>query len=340
MSVRLKPVREQVIVITGASSGIGLATAREAAKRGARVVLAARNGDALAAIERDIRAAGGDALAVPTDVGSREQVQHLADEAVRRYGRFDTWVNNAGVGLFGRLEEASDEDHRKIFETNFWGLVYGSLIAVGHLKVQGGGALINLGSVASELGFPMQGMYAASKHAILGFTDSLREELIAEKAPVSVTLIKPAAINTPYPQNARNYMDVEPKLPPPVYQPEDAAAAILHAAEHPVRDAYVGGGGRAMAGLESLLPGAMDWVAAKVMPAAQRRDEPPRNPAGALHTPGPGGKVHGDHPGLVRSSLYTRAARHPGLVGLLGLGAAVAAVAAIGGVTGSNGRRG
>ncbi len=188
MAVHLKPVEDQVIVITGASSGIGLATAEAAAAAGAKVVLTSRSGGALAEVEGRIRDAGGEAIHVVADVGDRDQLQGVADAAIARFGGFDSWVNNAGVGIYGRLDQVSDEDNRKLFETNFWGLTYGSFIAVAHLRGKGG-AIVNLGSVASDTALPLQGMYAASKHAIKGFTDTLRMELEEEGAPIFVNLM-------------------------------------------------------------------------------------------------------------------------------------------------------
>ncbi len=319
-----KPLREQVVVITGASSGIGLATARMAAERGARVVLAARSGDALARIQAEIEGVGGKALHVVADVGNRAAVQAIADRAVATFGGFDTWVNVAGGSIYGKLREISDADHERLIQTNFWGTVFGSLVATERLR-HSGGALINVGSIASDLAFPYQGMYAASKHAVKGFTDALRMELLHENAPVSVTLIKPASIDTPLPQRARNYMDREPSLPPPIYPPEEVANAILHAAVHPQRDIIVGGGGKALVTLKEFAPGAYDLLAPAII-ALQKRGEPPRHPAGVLHRPDPGeaGRVRGDQPGYVmRSSAYTRASLHPlatlGAVGLAGL---------------------
>lgn len=160
-----KPLREQTIVVTGASSGIGLTTARMAATRGARVVLAARSGDVLAKVQAEIEGTGGKAVHIVADVGKREDVQAIANKAVAAFGNFDTWVNVAGVTIYGPLGEVSDEDHARLLQTNLWGSVFGSLVAVEHLR-EHGGTVINIGSIASDLAFPFQGMYAASKHAI------------------------------------------------------------------------------------------------------------------------------------------------------------------------------
>lgn len=326
-SAAKKPLDQQVIVITGASSGIGLATARMAAARGARIVLAARNGEALAEIRAEIERQGGEALDVVTDVSDRAQVEALARAAIARYGRIDTWVNDAGLSIIGRLEQVEDSDHRRLFDVNFWGVVYGSLVALPHLK-ESGGTLINLGSVASDVAFPLQGMYSASKHAIKGFTDSLRIELKEEGAPVAVTLIKPAAIDTPFPANARNYTDREPKLPPPVYRTEEVAEAILHAAVHPRRDIYIGGG-RIMSAAQAVAPHVFDTVGSS-MAGLQQREEPPRDPDGSLYRAGPGGRTAGSHPGYVmRRSLYTRSALHPLTTAAVVAGVGLAAAASL-----------
>src|ERR687884_580384 len=234
MDVKLKRLSEQVLVITGASSGIGLVTAREAARRGAKLVLAARAEDALRQLCEEINSAGGEAVYVVADVGREEDVRRVAEQALARFGRVDTWVNNAGVSIYGRILDTPFEDMRRLYETNFWGVVYGSVVAAEVLR-QRGGALINVGSVVSDRAIPVQGVYSSSKHAVKGFTDALRMELEAEGAPVSVTLIKPGAIDTPYPEHAKNYMEREPALPPPVYAPEVVAEAILYCAENPER---------------------------------------------------------------------------------------------------------
>lgn len=334
----MKPLNEQVIVITGASSGIGLATALAAAKKGAKVVLAARNQQALLEIEQQIRSQGGQAFHCVADVGRPEEVQWIADVAIKEFGGFDTWVNDAGVSIYGRLDEVSDEDNRRLFDTNFWGIVYGSQVAARHLKSKGG-AIINLGSEVSDIAIPLQGMYSASKHAVKGFTDALRVELMEDKAPISVTLIKPAGIDTPYPEHAKNYTGQAQTLPAPVYTPEEVANAILTAAEHPYRDIMVGGGAKVMSALNKRLPGVMDWISSKIMSQEQLEEGQPVNPDGSLHHPSTGGSVRGNHKGYVmKTSLYTRAKTNPVKAGVLALAAGAAVVALANSTKKNNGR--
>src|SRR4051794_2737688 len=291
-SVSLKSVNEQVMVITGASSGIGLATAEEAAKRGAKLVLAARSESTLAEIVSRISAAGREATYVVADVGERDQVERIAEAALAQFGRIDTWINNAGVSIYGRLDEVSEEDSRRLFDTNFWGVVNGSLVALPHLQVSHG-ALINVGSEVSDLSIPLQGMYVASKHAVKGFTDALRIETIEiDKAPVSITLIQPTAVDTPYPQHARNYMTKEAKLPTPQIDPQQVADAILKAATSHERDVKVGAGAVLNTTLGKIAPGLGDKMSAK-QAVRQQYNEPPRNPEGTLYKAGEGGQTHG-----------------------------------------------
>ena len=310
---RQKRLRSQTLVITGATSGIGLATATLAASRGAQLVLAARHPDSLHKVATKL-AGFGRLITVEADVGKRSDVEHISRRAIEAFGGYDTWINNAGQTIYGKLEEVSEEDLRALMEVNFWGTVNGSLVAVGHLK-RHGGTLINVGSIGSDFAFPLQGMYSASKHAIRGFTDALRMELEHEDAPVSVTLIKPASIDTPLPQRARNYMDREPDLPPPVYRPREVAEAILAAATSSRRDVYVGGGGKAISVLAAVAPRLFDLTAPPVIMAFEKRNELPRRPEGSLRSPVPGGEERGSHPGFVNPiSLYTRAGRHPAIM--------------------------
>lgn len=327
--VKLKPLREQVMVITGASSGIGLATARQAARAGARLVVTGRNGAALGSLVDEIRAAGGDAIQVVGDVGSKADLQRVVEAAIERFGGFDTWVNNAGVGLFGPVDTVHEDDHRRLFETNFWGLVNGSLLAAAHLRHKGG-AIINIGSVASDVTLPNLTMYSASKHAVKGFTDGLRAELEAEGTPVSVSLVKPASINTPFPQHARNYMSVEPKLPPPIYDVAEVARSICYAAERGGRDLYIGGGARMFGALRNHLPRTVDRFTEKVALGQMDSRVSPRDPAGILEHASAESREHGDMlGGAVRQrSFYARSVRNPNLtkgmalmLGLLAAGA-------------------
>ncbi len=311
MSVPFKRLEDQVVVITGATSGIGLVTARTAAKRGARLVLNARNEEALRQLTTEINSTGGVATFVTGDVGRFDQVEAIATEAITRFGGVDTWVNNAGVSIYGPVLEQTLEDHRRLFETNYWGVVHGSMVACRHLRQQGG-ALINVGSVLSVRAIPIQGTYCASKHAVKGYTDALRMELEKEGAPISVTLIMPSAIDTPYIQHAKNLMLVEPLNPPPVYAPETVADAILFCATHAQREVYVGGGGRALVESAHYAPGATDKVMELTMFDLQKTEKPKADRRDSLHAPSVDGQERGGYPGHVaESSIYTKAALHP-----------------------------
>ena len=194
-------------------------------------------------------------------------------------------------------------------------------MAVEHLRAKGG-VLINVGSIVSERAVPLQSHYSASKHAVKGFTDALRMELEEEGAPVAVTLIQPAAINTPFPEHAKSYLEVEPKLPAPVYAPEEVAHGILACAEKPRRDLIIGGGGRMMTAMEHLSPRFGDRYMEATMFKSQKTDRPARpGRPDALFRPMPGsGREHGDYPGhVMRTSAYTRAALHPGVLAVLAL---------------------
>lgn len=328
MKVNLKKLNEQVIVITGATSGIGLATARMAAKKGAKVVISGRSDAALRTIEQELKGSGADACAVEADVTKEDDLRRLAQEAKQHFGGFDTWVNNAGVGMYGRALEIPVDDQRQLFETNFWGIVYGCRVAVEQLRQRGGGALINLGSVVSDRAIPLLGPYSASKAAVKSYTDAIRMELEEEEAPISVTLIQPASIDTPFPQHAPNYMDAQPRLAGPVYAPHLVAEAILDAAQHPVRDLMIGGAAKAMSTMGKYAPRLTDKYMEKTMFEQQKRKvATARKPI--LRQPSEDVRERGHHDGKVwESSPYTKAARNPMRTAALavGTGLAVAAI--------------
>lgn len=330
MSIKLKPLSEQVLVVTGATSGIGLATARLAAERGARVVLVSRDKSDLKKAAREIEKAGGEAAYAVADVADLADLRTVAETAVREFGGLDTWVNNAGVSVYGRIEEVAMEDARRLFETNYWGTVHGSLVAAEYLRPHGG-AIINVGSIVSDRTIPLQGHYSASKHAVKGFTDALRMELEEEGAPISVTLVKPASIDTQFTSHAKSVMDAEPTLPPPVYSPRVVAKTILRCAERPVRDITVGSGGRLIAGMGRWSPRGTDRYMEASLFDQQKRDEPaPSRRRDTLHRPLRGDvSERGDYPGHVaKTSAYTGARLHPFRTALavaaLGAGVAMA----------------
>ncbi|MBW6390157.1 SDR family oxidoreductase [Billgrantia antri] len=338
MALQLKQLEDQTLVITGATSGIGLATARLAADRGAHLVVAARDESALQTLVEELHQRGADAAYVVADIGDPEQVHDIAETAIHHFGGFDTWINNAGVSLFGYLTDQPLEDQRRLFETDFWGVVHGSLEAARHLGMRAerhGGAIINLGSVVSDRAIPLQGMYSASKHAVKGFTDALRMELEALGAPVSITLVKPGSIATPFPHHAGNHMDVEPTLPPPLYEPSVVAEAILHCAEHPRRDIRVGGASQGIALLGQLAPRLADRVMERSMIRQQQTNRPPQH-VGGLHRPAPGVWQRAEYGHRVASrSRYTQAAMHPALTAT----AIVGAVLGVAALTGSARRK-
>ena len=323
MGQKLKPLNKQVIVITGASSGIGLATAKLAARRGAQVVLVSRDEEDLARAVREIQERGASAVHLVADVADQAAMQRVARDVVVQFGRIDTWINNAGVTVYGLIEEVPTEDARRLFETNYWGVVNGSLAALPHLR-SGGGALINLGSVLSDTGYPLQGHYTASKHAVKGFTDSLRLEVEKSGAPVCITLIQPAAIDTPYPEHAKNHLGFEAKHMPPVYAPEVVAKAILHCAERPERNVLVGGSGKVFSTSEKFAPRLFDRMKEATSFHGQLTDRPARSGDTLFHPRPDDGRVRGGHPGhVMKTSAYTEARLHRGkaLLGLAVLGA-------------------
>ena len=243
--MQLKPIAQQVVVVVGASSGIGRETALRFAKRGAKVAVSARSEPGLRSLVAEIRRAGGKATAIAADVTKFEQVEAVADRAVQEYGRIDTWVHLASVAIWGTFEQTTPVEFKRIVDVNLIGQAYGASAALSHLRREGRGALIHISSVEAELSLPLQSAYTASKHGMVGLLEALRLELQHEGTPISVTTVMPSSINTPFFDKARTKLGVKPRPLPPMYQPHIVADAILYAAEHPIRDIVVGGAGKA-----------------------------------------------------------------------------------------------
>jgi NAD(P)-dependent dehydrogenase (short-subunit alcohol dehydrogenase family) len=252
--MKLKSVDQQVVAVVGASSGIGREAALQFAKRRAKVVVSARSESGLNSLVDEISQLGGDAIAVPADVSILEQVQEVADKTVNHYGRLDTWVHAAATAVIAPFEQVTPEEFRRVIDVNLMGQVYGAMVALPYLRREGRGALIHVSSVEARRSMPLQSSYAASKHAIEGFLDSLRVELQHEGVPISVTNVMPSVINTPFYDKAKTKLGVKPTGVPPYYEPSLVAEAILHVAEHPTRDIIVGDVGRFLDLLQKLSP--------------------------------------------------------------------------------------
>ena len=247
-----------MVVLMGASSGIGRERALRFARKGAKVVVSARGEEGLNSLVEEIRREGGEAIAVIADTSEFEQVEAVAERAAEEYGRLDTWVHLAAVGLFATFEETTPEEFARVIEVNLMGQAYGAMAALPHIKREGGGALIHVSSMGAKRSIPLQSAYCASKHGIDGFLESLRVELRREKLPISVTQVMPATINTPFFDKARTKLGVKPVAPPPIYQPGIVSEAILYAAENPARDLVVGGAAKAVILSQALSPRLLD----------------------------------------------------------------------------------
>ena len=257
MGLNLKPLSEQVIVVFGASTGIGRVTALEACRRGARVVAAARDEEGLQTLADE--AAAPDRFAVrAADAAKADLVQAVADGTVAQFGRLDTWAHVAGVAEHARFEDMPLQDFRRVIEVDLMGPVNAAHAALPHLRRDGGGAFVVVSSVLAKRSYPLVSSYSAAKHGVNGFLESLRVELRHDRVPVAVTEIQPATIDTPFFEHARTRLGVRPSGPPPVYPPERVAKAILRAAEHPGREVVVGGAGKAQLLMQRLSPRAMD----------------------------------------------------------------------------------
>lgn len=266
-----KKISDSVIVITGASSGIGRATALELARHGATLVLTARREEALKDLARECTQIGGRALAAPANVTDEEEVNGVARKALDNYGKLDVWINDAAVNLIGRFEDTPLKAYRKVIDTNLFGYIHGARAALPVFREQGSGMIINVASAAGKTGQPFASAYTASNYAIVGLSDSLRMEL-SDEPNIHVCTVLPGSIDTPLFQHAANYSGRAVQPMPPVYRAEDVADAIVRLIERPRREIVVGGTPRAMTFSPSLASGLTDKLVTKQVQKAQFQD--------------------------------------------------------------------
>lgn len=284
-----RKLRDSVVVITGASSGIGRAAALEFARRGAAVVVAARREEPLRELAGECERLGAQTLAVPTDVTNEYAVQELARRTVESYGRLDVWVNNAAVTLFARFEESPPEAFRRVIETNLFGNIYGARAALPYFREQGNGVLINVSSIVGKVGQPYTSAYATTKSGIVGLSASLRQEIrdIGRDADIHVCTVLPASIDTPLFQHGANYTGRAVKPMSPVYEAEQVARAIVSLAEHPKREVVVGNAGRMLLLVHRLAPGLAERILARQVEKDHFQDAPAPPSPGNLFEPMP-----------------------------------------------------
>lgn len=277
---------DSVVVITGASSGIGRATARTLAEHGASVVLAARGEQSLREVADECEAAGGRALVVPTDVTDEEAVRVLARRTVESFGRIDVWVNNAGVIVYGQFEQIPTETYRRVIETNLFGQIHGARAVLPYFREQGGGVLVNMSSLWGRMPSPYVNAYVTSKSGINAFSESLRDGL-ADTEDIHVCTVLPESVDTPIFHHAANYAGRAVRPVPPVADPDRVVRAILRCIRHPRREVTVGQVGHLEAVMQEVVPGSFGWLAPHVMKQAAFRSEPAEPGPGNVFEPMP-----------------------------------------------------
>lgn len=325
--------RQRVVVITGASSGVGRAIARAFGKEHARVALIARGVDGLEATAREVEEAGGEALVLPLDVAEAAAVDEAAAQVVSRWGRIDAWINNAMVSVFSPVEKMRADEYRRVTEVNFLGYVHGTLAALRHMRGPDEGVILQIGSALAYRSIPLQSAYCASKAAVRGFTDSLRSELIREKSGVAICMLHLPAVNTPQFEVVRNRLGGHPQPVPPIYQPEVVARAAVGAIKDPKREIWLGWSTTMAILGQRLIPGLLDrYLAKRAWEGQTTKSLPKGHPLthgeDNVDSPLPGDRgAHGPFDARARSRSTQRwLVRH---ARVLQLGAAIAAGAVL-----------
>jgi len=277
----------KVVVITGASSGFGKGAALAFAQAGASVVIAARRDEVLDDLAQQCEISGGHALAVQTDVSRQIDVQNLAQQAINTFGRIDVWINNAGVGAIGQFWDIPLEDHAHVIETNVLGVVYGSYFAIEQFRKQGSGTLINTASGLGKIPSPYYSSYTASKYAVVGLSAALRQELSEAKLKdIHVCTVMPMAMDTPWFDHASNYSGHEVQPLPPLYDPQMVIDTYVRLASDPQPEVIVGGGGKVMSALHSILPGLVEGMMSTEAEMVEFEKSPPEaSSSNSLHEP-------------------------------------------------------
>ena len=273
MGARKKPLSEQVVVVTGASSGLGRAIARGAGEAGAKVVVTARNGEALDDAVREIEVFGSEAIAVPADHAVQDEVAQVVEQALDRFGRIDTYVANAMVTVMSEVGDLQLDELRRVFDVNFFGMVHGYRAVLPHLT-ESHGTFLHVSSALAYRGIPLQAAYCASKAAGRTFLESARVELRKHGVPVDISLVLPGAINTPQFDRSRQRVGFRPQPVPPIYQPEPYAKAVLHCCEHPIRELPVSWGAQKLLWGQKLSPRFGDLMLTRMGWKGQHTGEP------------------------------------------------------------------